>query len=325
MQVYFGLDQLPQYYQGVVLTLGVFDGLHLGHLEIVRRVVKKARQKKVSAVLITFEPHPRIVLSKDSQVHLPILTTPEEKIALLQDSGLDVLLFLQTTDTLLKMTAADFIQRIVVDHYHPSELIVGYDFHFGRERGGNAELLRAEGLRHKFLTQVVPAQKLGNQVISSSEIRSRLAAGDLTSAIRFLGHAYSLSGTVKKGAGRGRQLGFPTANLAISSPSKLIPASGVYLVKAFLDEAHHFGICNIGNRITFDESDLEIEVYLLKYPGQELYERKLKLYLLEWLRPEFKFKTVKELQKQMLKDKEIALFKIEQEYTKMEDKLNVCN
>jgi len=310
MQVYFGIDTLPEHFKGTVATLGVFDGLHLAHMEIINRVIRRAHEKKKNSMLITFDPHPRKVLSNSDEFSLPILTTTKEKIKLLNDTFLDAALFLMVDKKFLNMSDEDFVKNILVDQLGVNELIVGYDYHFGKNRRGNPELLKSKEREFGFFTQVVPLQKVEGDLISSSLIRELLLEGNVEKAGKLLGRPYSFMGHIIIGSGRGKELGFPTANIKLNNSEKLIPANGVYFTRAFIREIEYFGICNIGVRLTFNESDLVIEVHIVDSLEENLYGSEIEVQFLERLRNEIKFKSEKELKKQVYLDKQNCLRKV---------------
>jgi len=311
MQVFFGLDTLPERYKGAVVALGVFDGLHYAHQEILRGVVRLAQTRQTAAMLITFDPHPRNVLAKEPDAIIPLLTTREEKISLLKDSELDAILFLEVNSKLLNTSGARFVKNILVDALAVQQVIIGYDYHFGRGRSGRAEQLTRFGLRYGFEVETFPPISLNGSPVRSSIIRSLLQEGKVAKAARLLGRSYGISGLVIHGTGRGTNLGFPTANLKVSDSYKMIPADGVYLTKVFSQAQTYFGLCNIGIRKTFGERDRVVEVYLINSGNINLYGSEITLEFLECLRAEIQFPTVAELVKQMNVDQQTALAKIQ--------------
>jgi riboflavin kinase/FMN adenylyltransferase len=310
MQVFFGLETLPGRYKGAVVALGVFDGLHYAHQEILRGVIHLAQARQAASMMITFDPHPRNVLAKDPNAIIPLLTTREEKINLLRDSELDAILFLEVNPKLLNTSSERFVKNVLVDALAVQKVVIGYDYHFGRGRSGRAEQLSRFGMRYGFEVETFPPISLNGSPVRSSIIRSLLQEGKVAKASRLLGRSYGISGVVVHGTGRGTNLGFPTANLKVSDFHKVIPADGVYLTKVFSKEQTYFGLCNVGIRKTFGERDRVIEVYLINSGEINLYGSEITLEFLECLREEIQFPTVAELVRQMNVDKQTALEKI---------------
>jgi len=310
MQVFFGLETLPERFKGAVVALGVFDGLHYAHQEILRGVVRLAQARQTAAMMITFDPHPRNVLAKDSNAIIPLLTTREEKISLLKESELDAILFLEVNSRLLNTSSERFVKNVLVEALAVQRVVIGYDYHFGRGRSGRAEQLSQFGMRFGFEVETFPPIALNGSPVRSSIIRSLLQEGKVAKAARLLGRSYGISGLVVHGTGRGMNLGFPTANLKVSDSAKMIPADGVYLTKVFSQAQTYFGLCNIGIRKTFGERDRVVEVYLINSGEINLYGSEITFEFLEWLRAEIQFPTIAELIKQMNVDQQTALAKI---------------
>ncbi len=284
-----------------VLTIGNFDGLHLGHLAIVRTVVARARALGGQAVVYTFEPHPRKVLQPERAPGL--LTTVEQKLELLVEQGVDLVIL----EHFSREFARTPPERFVRDHVHarirPLEVYVGYDFHFGRDREGSMRLLTEMGPRLGFAVTIVPEVTIGERDVNSTRIRSLLAEGEVSEAARLLGRAYTVRGRVVPGARRGRSLGFPTANLELEN--EILPASGVYATRVRLLEpaAGPFGsVTNVGRRPTFAEQDaLVAESHLFDFEA-DLYGRRIELAFLARLREERRFPSVEALQAQIGRD-----------------------
>lgn len=310
MQVFFGLETLPEHYKSAVVALGVFDGLHYAHLEILRGVIRLAKTQQTASMMITFDPHPRNIMAKDPNSIIPLLTTRAEKIKLLKDSELDAILFLEVNSSLLNTSSERFVKDVLVDALAVQKVVIGYDYHFGRGRSGRAEQLARFGMRYGFEVETWPPISLNGSPVRSSIIRSLLQERKVAKAARLLGRFYGISGLVVHGTGRGTSLGFPTANLKVSEPYKMIPTDGVYLTKVFSNEQICFGLCNIGIRKTFGERDRVVEVYLMNGDKINLYGSEITLEFLECLREEIQFPSVAELVKQMNIDKQTALEKI---------------
>ena len=308
MQVFFGIGSLPQSFQGAVVTLGVFDGLHIAHMEIIRRVIRAAREVQTSSLMITFDPHPRKVLQQDRDLQL--LTTPKEKLKILDGTDLDGILFLETNKQLLQISDTDFIHDVLIRHIHPKKIVVGYDYHFGKDRGGNGQLLQRLGQEAGYETEIVNPVQLYEHPVRSSLVRKLLRSGNVEQVAAFLGRPYHICGYVVQGSSRGWELGFPTANIAIDSGDKLLPSDGIYLVHLDLQGGMYYGICYIGRRATFNEKKLVIENHILDYPGTDIYGKELEVHFLEKIRNDRKFDSAESLRKQMIKDKEYSLQKI---------------
>lgn len=320
MKVYYGIESVPNDYAGACVTLGVFDGLHRAHRRIIQRVVELAAEKQCRSMLITFEPHPRQVLNQKPENHPPILTTAAEKTELLKKTGIDDILIIRTNREFLNTDESEFIKNILVKKLNVHYVIVGYDYHFGRNRQGNPQTLEEAGQKYGFKVIVIPPFNLDGVPVSSSLIRQLLIEGQVSRANEMLGWSYCFTGTVIKGAGRGRQLGFPTSNLVINQQEKLIPADGVYFVKAYLQKVEYYGILNIGVRKTFNESERVIELYMIDFLDSKLYGMEIKVALLERLRDEIKFETVTALKQQMQADLKLCKEKI----SKIENETEVC-
>jgi len=300
MQVIFGKDSIPADFKGACVTLGVFDGLHRAHQQIINRMLYIAHQKKCHSMVVTFDPHPRQVLNHAHP--LPILTVPDEKVALLSRMGVDFVLIIDVNQQFLQTSEEEFITDLLVRRLKVCQVVVGFDYHFGHDRRGTAASLNSAGQRYGFQVEIVPPFSVNGQVVSSSLLRRLIEEGQVNRAAEYLGRPYHLTGRVVRGAGRGRQIGFPTANLAVERPEKLIPADGVYLARAELDGQTQYGLVNIGVRKTFREQERTIELHLFNYPDRDLYTTRITIEILEKLRDEIRFATVIELQHQMQKD-----------------------
>lgn len=291
MQVIRDLDSLTEPPRHAVLTLGNFDGVHLGHREIFRRVVDQARARQGTAVVVTFEPHPLRLLAPDKA---PLrLNTPEEKVRLVAASCIDMLVVLDFTRALAGMPAAAFVGEILVGKLGVEHLIVGYDYAFGRDREGDTAFLAGQARRHGFTLEVLEPIRAEQQAHSSTIIRKCLHEGRVADAIRVLGRNFTLDGTVVHGAGRGGKLGFPTANLV--SQKEILPREGVYAVKVKWRQSYYDGVINIGRRPTFDGGAPSLEIHLLDFRG-DLYGQCLRIYFVDRLRDEQRFATVEALQ-----------------------------
>jgi len=283
----------------MLLAIGVFDGVHLGHQYLLTELVNQARREGLLSGVVTFRQHPREVLSPGAG--LPYLTTLDEKADLLSEEGVEAVVGLSFTPELARLTAREFVS-LLADHLRMRGLVIGPDFALGQGREGNAETLRRLGNELGFQVTVVSPRTVGDEVISSTTIRSALAAGNMERVARLLGRPFGLRGTVAIGAGRGTGLGFPTANLA-TDQRQALPPDGVYVTWAYVDGKAHQSMTNIGTSPTFGENERTVEAFLLDYQG-DLYGQDLKLDIVARLRDEKRFDSVDDLKRQMAEDVE---------------------
>jgi riboflavin kinase/FMN adenylyltransferase len=282
-----------------LLTIGVFDGVHLGHKYLISQLKEYARQQNLLSGVITFRQHPQEVLSSQSQ--LPFLTDLSQRADLLKNEGIEAIIILSFTHELAQLSARQFLS-LLKEYIRMRGLVIGYDFALGRNKEGNTDALRALGQEMGFSLIVVPPIIIDGEVVSSTAIRNALAEGDMNRVQNLIGRPFHLHGSVIPGAGRGMDLGFPTANLDIDTEQAL-PAEGVYATWTYIDNKACQSVTNIGYRPTFGDSERTVEVYLLDYHS-DLYEHELKIDIVERLRGEKKFNTVEELKKQLTKDVE---------------------
>lgn len=301
MRILRGLPSFPAELAPSVTALGAFDGIHLAHVKILRTTVERARALGVSALACTYEPHPAAVLNPD-RAPAPI-ASPEENLERMGRQGLDAILVIPFTLDFSHMEAEAFVADVLAARLRVKEVVVGYNHTFGRDARGTSALLQSLGTRHGFVTHVLPPLKVDGQTVSSSAIRESLRDGDPARARRFLGHPYAISGPVLRGAGRGRTLGFPTANLRPDRGVLLPP--GVYVARATFAGGSAGAVVNIGYRPTFGDNQYWIEAYLLDFSG-DLYDRPLSLAFYERLRAEMKFGSVDLLKQQVMADIETA-------------------
>ncbi|MEZ4698806.1 MAG: bifunctional riboflavin kinase/FAD synthetase [Rhodothermales bacterium] len=300
MERVVGMDALERNPLSVV-TVGTFDGVHLGHRSIVRYLVQRARSQGGLSVVISFHPHPREVVKGEP---MPLLTTVDERADALEDLGLDRFVVIPFTPAFAAMDASAFVEDVLLARVGLKEIVIGYDHGFGKDRAGDSALLRELGARHGFGVDVIPAQVLEADIVSSTRIRQLLVeAGDVRQAAGMLGRPYRLTGEVVHGDGRGRQIGYPTANLAIENPNKVIPRTGVYAVRAWRQGAAApvGGMLNIGVRPTFDGDSMRIEAHLFDVDAS-LYGESLRIDFIERIRDEQKFRTIDALIEQLSKD-----------------------
>ncbi|EJF08312.1 bifunctional riboflavin kinase/FAD synthetase [Pontibacter sp. BAB1700] len=285
-----------------VVTSGTFDGVHVGHQKILQRVKERARQSEGQSVVITYWPHPRLVLFPEDN-DLRLLATIEERIEQLRSFGIDYLLIIPFTKEFSRLSSRTFIEDVLVKAIHTKVLVIGYDHRFGKNREGSFEHLKARSAQYGFEVEEIPRQDVDDIGVSSTKIRKAIESGDIPTANRYLGHTYSLTSTVVEGNKLGRTIGFPTANLALPASHKLIPAHGVYAVWVKHDGQRLPGMMNIGVRPTVDGSHLTLEVHLINYEGN-LYGHTLTVEFVEMLRQEKKFEGLEALKAQLAKDKE---------------------
>jgi riboflavin kinase/FMN adenylyltransferase len=289
--------------EGSVVTVGSFDGVHKGHRMIISRLLDLAKRRSLRSVVVTFEPHPRKVLKGTVTASLGLLTTLEEKIDLLSREGVDLLFVVRFTPDFAARSSDDFIRNVLVNMLGAKSIIVGYDHGFGRNRSGSGLTLEHLGRELGFEVEVLGEVLIGNEHFSSTRIRELLEQGLIDEANEFLGSNYMISGVVVDGDKRGRQLGFPTVNLKLSDPDKLLPKSGVYLAQTVLDGLTFNSMMNIGVRPTVTSGGIKtVEAHIVGYSGT-LYGRYLKFTLLGFIREERHFSSLEELKMQLEKDK----------------------
>jgi riboflavin kinase/FMN adenylyltransferase len=267
-------------------TIGNFDGVHIGHKRILSAVKETAGKKGLSSCVITFHPHPQKVLQN---IDIPLLMPIRERLRLLEQEGIDFVACYTFTKDMSKITAKDFISEILVGRLKIKHLIIGPDFAFGRKREGNAELLKAMGQAYDFETTVVGPVFIDNEIVSSSAIRNSLREGDTKRAARFLGYFYYIEGDVTEGEKRGRRIGYPTANL--STDWDMLPKTGVYATRAYIDGDKLDSITNIGYRPTFGNNKLLIETHIFDF-NSDIYGKRLRLEFIERIRDEKRFESV---------------------------------
>jgi len=303
MRVFNNLSEIKRD-KNTVLTLGTFDGIHLGHQKIIEIIKKNASFYGGRSFLITFDPHPRSVISKKD---LEILNTLKEKIAVLETLGIDNLLIIKFTHEFSQLSAEQFFKKYIIDGTGIREIVIGRDHHFGKGRGGNIDTLRSLGREFNFDIMIVDEVKLNAENVNSTRIRKALGEGDIQLANSYLGRFYSFSGIVVAGDRRGRSLGFPTANIKIDSENKLLPAIGIYAVEFIVSDKKHYGLLSIGRRPTFyDSGKIVPEVYVYDF-DRDVYGEFVTVNLIERIRGEEKFSSAEDLIVQMNKDKEIGL------------------
>ena len=291
--------------KNTVATVGTFDGVHLGHQAIFNMMKEKASEIDGETVVITFYPHPRIVLGLDSK-NLKFINTQEKKINRLEESGIDHLIIIPFNKEFANISSEEFINDLILEKVNPKIIVIGYDHHFGKDREGSFEMLSEIGKRKGIEVINVEAQYVNDVTVSSTKIRKLLKAGKIVAVNNFLGYEYSITGTVVKGQSIGRNIGFPTANIEIADEYKLIAAVGVYACRVEYMGKTYKGMGNIGYRPTVDHGDLTIEVNIFDFDKQ-IYDEEITIIFVDRMRDEHKFDSLKDLSKQLVKDKENAL------------------
>ena len=285
------------------VTIGTFDGVHFGHQKIIEKLVLEAKKANRKSVLLTFFPHPRMVLQEDNSLEL--INTIEERTHLLEKIGLDYLIIHPFSVAFSRMSALAFVRDFLVNQLNISKLIIGYDHHFGKNREGNIVQLTEYSHLYGFTVEEIPAQDIDDVSVSSTKIRTALAEGNLHTANNYLGYPFMLSGTVVNGKKLGGKIGYPTANINIKETYKLIPKTGVYIVLSKIQDVNVYGMMNIGNRPTVGGSHQTIEVHFFDF-NANLYHQQLTIKLLYFLRDEQKFDSIEHLMLQLKKDEQTA-------------------
>ncbi len=304
MKIFYGLEGVESIKKPII-TIGTFDGVHVGHQKILDAIVKKAQLLGGESVLLTFSPHPRLVLFPDSH-QLKLIQTEAEKIEKLSKTGLENLIIFPFTFEFSRLTAMEFVRDILVNKLSIHTIVIGYDHQFGRNREGNIQYLKDVSTVYDFEAVEIPAKEIDEVNISSTKIRKAIEIGDIERANLFLGVPFELNGTVIKGAQIGRTIGFPTANLFIEDPIKIIPVNGVYVVAVFLDEVRFKGVMNIGFRPTIDASlSKQIEIHIFDFE-KDIYGMELKVEIVTRLRDEIKFDSKEALVEQIQQDISLA-------------------
>jgi len=284
-----------------VVTTGTFDGVHLGHQKIISRLKDVARENNGETVLLTFFPHPRMVLFPEDN-DLKLISTQDEKIELLEKYGIDHLIIHPFTKEFSRLTSIEFVRNILVNSIKTKRLVIGYNHHFGRNREGSFEHLKEYGPLYGFEVEEIPAKDIDSIEISSTKIRHALQEGDVKTANSYLGHDFSITGRVVDGKKIGREIGYPTANIFVEDKYKIIPADGVYAVKVRHDNSFYGGMLNIGNNPTVNGKHKTIEVNIFDF-NKDIYEENATIYFIERLRDEVKFNGLEELKDQLAIDK----------------------
>ncbi len=303
MKTYWGLDKFRKLDYAVV-TSGTFDGVHYGHQKILGRLVESARNNGGESVLLTYWPHPRLVLYPEQELYL--LTSIEEKTELLSERGIDHLIILPFTKEFAQLSSEEFIKDILVDKIGTKKLVIGYDHKFGRNRSGSFEELRKDGPIYGFEVEEIPKQMIDNIAISSTKIRRALMEGNVGIAKEYLGRPYCLHGIVIEGDRIGRTLDFPTANIEVTFKNKLIPAEGIYAVTVEVGKQRYKGMLNIGYRPTFGGTQKRVEVHIIDF-NKDIYGQSIGIHFYRKIRCEIRFENIGQLKDQLQSDKEKVL------------------
>jgi riboflavin kinase/FMN adenylyltransferase len=306
MLVHRDINNLPRF-KNAVITIGTFDGVHTGHLQIIKQLKEEAKKIGGETVFITFDPHPRMVVASEKH-DIKLLNTLNEKIELLEEQDIDHLVVVAFTKEFSEQPAEKYLKKFIADKFHPHTIIIGYDHHFGNERKGNYKLLEAYADEFNFQVKEIPEHVLNHVTISSTRIREALLHCDIETANEFLGYDYFFEGTVIDGNKLGRTLGYPTANLALPDKNKLIPGNGIYAVRLSIgnDQRLLNGMMSIGIRPTLANSERTIEVNIFDF-DKDIYGQRIRVYLKKYLREEKKFQGLDELKEAMAQDKIEAL------------------
>ncbi len=286
-----------------IVTIGTFDGVHLGHAAILKKLTQNTENETFVSTVLTFFPHPRMVLQGKSD--LKLLNTINEKIELLEKIGIDNLIIHPFDEKFAELNAEAFVSTILVDHLRVQKIIIGYDHRFGKNRTANIDDLISFGAQYDFEVEQISAQEIDEISISSTKIRTALEEGDIQLANEYLGYSYFLSGTVVKGKQLGRTIGFPTANISLEENYKLVPQNGVYVVQAEIDGKTIYGMMNIGFNPTVQGKQKTIEVHFFDFEA-DIYNRKIQVAILQRIRSEKKFESIELLTKQLDEDRSFS-------------------
>ena len=287
-----------------IVTIGTFDGVHIGHKLILEKLIQNAKERDCESVVLTFFPHPRMVLQESSDVKL--INTIEEKSELIGNIGIENLIIHPFDQKFSRLTAEEFVKTILVDLLNIKKIIIGYDHRFGRNRTANIDDLIVYGKQFDFEVEQISAQEINDNAVSSTKIRNAILEGNISLANKYLGYNYTFSGEVVKGKQLGRTIGFPTANIQIKESYKLIPKNGVYIVKSNFDGNTIFGMMNIGNRPTVNGENQTIEVNFFDF-YEDIYNKIISIEILDFIREEQKFDSLDSLKSQLNKDQQTSL------------------
>jgi riboflavin kinase/FMN adenylyltransferase len=299
VKVYRSIEEFTRL-DNAIVTTGTFDGVHYGHQKIISRLEELAKQYAGESVIITFFPHPRLVLFPEDN-DLKLINTLDEKIELLEKSGIDHLLIIPFTKEFSRLSSLEFIQQILVDKIGTKKLVIGYDHHFGKNREGSFEHLKHYSTEYGFEVEEIPEQDINDVAVSSTKIRNAILDGNVTVANKYLGYTFSLRGIVKKGDQIGRTLGFPTANISLAESYKIIPTDGIYAVNVFIKDRKLQGMLYIGDRPTVQGKSKVIEVNIFDF-SEDVYDQLIKVEFLQYIRGDKYFNSLEELKDALAKD-----------------------
>ena len=287
-----------------IVTIGTFDGVHIGHKSILKKLKKRSNNGQFESVVLTFFPHPRMVLNQDSNIKL--INTIEEKTNLLESFGIDSLIIHPFDSTFSNLSAEEFVKNILVDQLNVHEIIIGHDHRFGKNRSADINDLINFGKEYDFLVDQIGAKEIDEIAVSSTKIRKALQDGDIKLANQYLGYCYFFSGKVIEGKQIGRTIGFPTANIQLQESYKMLPKNGVYVVSSKIDDVLYYGMMNIGKNPTIGENEQSIEIHFFEF-NQDLYKKRIEISILTTIREEKKFNTINELRNQLENDKKYSI------------------
>lgn len=288
---------------GLTMSLGMFDGVHKGHQEIIKKLKKHSETHQLESALLTFWPHPRKVLQPE--VEIKLLNTLEEKLQLLERFGIQKTFLQEFNDEFRNLSGEDFVKQILLDKLHMKHIVIGYDHHFGKNKSGNFELLEKMASENNFVVEETKAVLVNELAVSSTKIRNALSEGDIITANEFLGYHYPVSGTVVAGKKIGRTIGYPTANIDVD-PIKLLPKNGAYIVDVELNGQMHKGMLSIGTNPTVNGTKKTTEVYILDF-DQDIYGENITVYFRDYLHDEIKFESLEKLIERLDEDKQLTI------------------
>lgn len=304
MAIFYDLETLPKF-KNSVITIGTFDGIHLGHKAILNEVVTHAQKVSGESVLITFEPHPRKVIFPDQTIKL--LTPLEEKLKLVTAIGIEHIVVVPFTKAFSQLSAKQYVTDFLVNRFHPDCIVIGYDHHFGNDRKGNISLLKEMQHEYGFEVYEISAQLIDEAAVSSTKVRNAIGGGDVSEAAEMLGRYYSIKGTVVEGQKLGRTIQFPTANINPLSSEQIVPAKGVYAVRVIVNGMQYGAMLNIGTKPTVTDADtVHIEAHLFDF-DQDIYHREIEVQFVSYIRAEEKFNSIEQLKAQLFEDRKSAL------------------
>lgn len=315
MKVHFGIPNLKKDLPAVI-TIGSFDGIHSGHIQLFKFLKNKADLTHGQSIVITFEPHPREVLSPDNQ-SFRILSTLDEKICCIERHKIDQLVIIPFNKEFSQLSFSHFINQIILAKFNIAAMVIGYDHHLGKDRQGSFAELQKLGIANNFAVYQMQAYEIDELTISSQKIRRFLESANVQKATKFLGHPYFIRGKVTEGHNIGHKMGFPTANIVPNHNKKLIPAMGVYAIIVKYEDDFYYGMCNIGLRPTLNRNDVTIEAHIFDF-NEQIYDKDLIVYFIEHLRNEEKFNNIEQLTKQLYIDKENAIKILHKAYPSLE-------